>query len=200
MIKRKSQNKSKEEKTDEELVRFVLNGDKKYFGEIVLRYEKKLLVYLRYLIGKNDEIADLLQNIFSKAFAHLEDFDADRKLSPWLYRIAHNEAMNYLRKQSYLHLIDQESLVDTQDRLKMVDDSGTPFETLMRDEARIAVRQALNMLSEKDRRLLKLRYYLEKSYAEMSHVLAVPENTIASRLSRSKKKLLDILEKKKLSP
>jgi len=182
------------EKTDEEWVVLILHTDKKYFEEIVFRYEKKLLAYLHHLIGRNDESSDLLQNVFTKVFENLDSFDNERKFSSWIYRIAHNEAMNYLRKQSYLHLIDQESLVDIRDRLKMVDDSGTPFETLMRDEARIAVRKALNMLSEKDRRLLKLRYYLDKSYAEMSRILAVPENTIASRLNRAKKKLLMVLD------
>lgn len=194
MIKRKFEKKMKGKRTDEELVFFVLNQDSKYFEEIVIRYEKKLLVYLRYLIGANDEVSDLLQNVFAKAFEHLPSFDDKRKFSSWIYRIAHNEAVNYLKKQSYRHLVDWETITDSKDKMNLIDERETPLETQMRDDARIAVRKALNMLPEKDREILKLRYYLDKSYTEMSKILHKPENTIASHLSRAKKKLLRVLD------
>lgn len=194
MLKRKYNKKGDKKITDEELVLLVLRGDTASFEEIVSRYEKKLLLYLRYLIGANDEASDLLQNVFTKAFEHLKDFDVKRKFSPWIYRIAHNESVNYLKKQSYRRLVDWETITDSKDKLNMIDERETPLETQMRDEARIAVRKALNALQKKDREILKLRYYLDKSYAEMSAILDVPENTIASRLSRAKEKLLDILD------
>ncbi len=194
MIKRKYHKKRDKETTDEALAGFVLDGKTRYFEEIVIRYEKKLLLYLRYLIGGSDEVSDLLQNVFTKAFEHLGDFDAKRKFSPWIYRIAHNEAVNYLKKQSYRRLVDWETFVSSKDRANLADERETPFETQMRDDARITVRKALNILPEKDREILKLRYYLNKSYAEMSEILHKPENTIASHLSRAKKKLLVILD------
>lgn len=194
MVKRKFEKRMKGKRTDEELVFFALNQDSKYFEEIVARYEKKLLVYLRYLIGANDEASDLLQNVFAKAFEHLPSFDDKRKFSSWIYRIAHNEAVNYLKKQSYRHLVDWETIADSKDKMNLVDERETPLETQMRDEARIAVRKALNMLPEKDREILKLRYYLDKSYTEMSNILHKPENTIASHLSRAKQKLLKLLD------
>jgi len=136
----------------------------------------------------------LLQNVFAKAFEHLKDFDIERKFSPWIYRIAHNEAVNYLKKQSYRRIVDWESLIDTKDKLNMIDERETPLETQMRDDARVAVRKALNTLQKRDREILKLRYYLDKSYVEMSEILHKPENTIASHLSRAKKKLLIALQ------
>lgn len=194
MTKRKYTEKLKKEQTDEELVLLALNGDQRYFEELVMRYEKKLFLYLRRLIGANDEAVDLLQNVFVKVFEHLSDFDRERKFSSWLYRIAHNEAVNYLKKQSYRRLVDWETLVDSKDKLDIADERETSLETQMRDEARIAVRKALNTLPKRDREILQLRYYLDKSYAEMSTILHIPENTVASKLSRAKKKLLRMLD------
>jgi len=194
MVKCKPERKLKRVLIDEELVFLALDKDPRYFEEIVIRYEKKLLLYLRYMIGGNDEASDLLQNVFAKAFEHLKDFDIERKFSPWIYRIAHNEAVNYLKKQSYRRIVDWESLIDTKDKLNMIDERETPLETQMRDDARVAVRKALNTLQKRDREILKLRYYLDKSYVEMSKILHKPENTIASHLSRAKKKLLIALQ------
>ncbi|MFZ2187580.1 MAG: sigma-70 family RNA polymerase sigma factor [Candidatus Moraniibacteriota bacterium] len=194
MTKRKYHKRADGEKADEELVVLILHRDPSCFAEIVARYQKKLLLYLWHLIGRSDEVEDLLQNVFAKVFEHLADFDTTRQFSPWIYRIAHNEAVNYLKKQSYRHLVDWETLADTKDKLALADERETPFETQMRDEARIAVRRALNTLPKKDRDILQLRYYLDKSYAEMSQLLHKPENTIASMLSRAKKKLLDELK------
>jgi len=194
MVKCKPERKLKRVLIDEELVFLALDKDPRYFEEIVIRYEKKLLLYLRYMIGGNDEASDLLQNVFAKAFEHLKDFDIERKFSPWIYRIAHNEAVNYLKKQSYRRIVDWESLIDTKDKLNMIDERETPLETQMRDDARVAVRKALNTLQKRDREILKLRYYLDKSYVEMSKILHKPVNTIASHLSRAKKKLLIALQ------
>ena len=94
----------------------------------------------------------MLQNVFTKAFEHLKDFDAKRKFSSWIYRIAHNEAVNYLKKQSYRRLVDWESITDSKEKLDIADEREIPFETQMRDEARIAVRQALNALPKRDRK------------------------------------------------
>jgi RNA polymerase sigma-70 factor (ECF subfamily) len=198
MTKRKYSEKSVEDMTDEELVGLVLSRDPGYFEEIVIRYQKKLLLYLCHLIGASDEAPDLLQNVFAKVFEHLANFDTTRKFSSWIYRIAHNEAVNYLKRQSYRKLVDWETLTDSKDKLDIADVSETPLEAQLRDEARIAVRKAMNTLPNKDKEILQLRYYLDKSYTEMSNILHKPENTIASTLSRAKKKLLQALEDHKV--
>lgn len=193
MAKRKLRKIVSRETTDEAVVELVLTSDPGYFTELVTRYQKKLYLYLTYMIGANDEREDLLQNVFSKAFSHLKEFDTQRKFSSWIYRIAHNEAVNHLKRLSYRQLVDWESLADAKEKVWIVDTSESLLESQARDEARIAVRQALNTLPEKDREILQLRYYLDKTYAEMSVLLNLPENTIASKLSRAKKKLLQAL-------
>ncbi|OGI19862.1 MAG: hypothetical protein A3J06_02665 [Candidatus Moranbacteria bacterium RIFCSPLOWO2_02_FULL_48_19] len=193
MTKRKYSKEVGRDVTDEELVALVRHVDPGYFEEIVARYRKKLSAYLRRLIDASDEAEDLLQNVFIKVFEHLADFDMRRKFSPWIYRIAHNEAVNYLKKKSYRHLVAWEDIVSVKEMASARDEGETPEEARMRDEARVAVRRALNTLPKKYREILQLRYYLDKSYAEISRILKKPGNTVASMLSRAKKQLFKSL-------
>ncbi|MDO8566067.1 MAG: RNA polymerase sigma factor [Candidatus Moranbacteria bacterium] len=193
MTKRKYSKEVGKDVTDEELVALVRRVDPGYYEAIVTRYRKKLLPYFWRLIGVGDEAEDLLQNVFIKVFEHLADFDIQRKFSPWIYRIAHNEAVNYLKKKSYRQLIAWEDITSVKEMTSARDEGETPEEARMRDEARIALRRALNTLPKKYREILQLRYYLDKSYAEMSRILKKPENTVASMLSRAKKQLFKSL-------
>ncbi|MDP3957528.1 MAG: RNA polymerase sigma factor [bacterium] len=193
MTKRKYSKIAGSNATDEELAALVRRVDPGYYEEIVMRYRKKLLAYLRRLIGMSDEAEDLLQNVFVKVFEHLADFDTKRKFSPWIYRIAHNEAVNYLKKKSYRQLIAWEDIVNAKEVAGVRDAGDTPDEARMRDEARIEIRKALNRLPKKYREILQLRYYLDKSYVEMSKILRKPENTVASMLSRAKRQLFKSL-------
>lgn len=195
MVKRKSSIKLPHTPTDEELALAVISGEKKYYKELVRRYQGKLLVYLRHLIGANDEAEDLLQNVFVKVYEHLDSFDRERKFSSWIYRIAHNEAVNYLKKKSRRRLVAWEDVVNSKDKLDMADDKDSPEETWIRGELRHEVRDALEKLPKKYREILVLRYYFDKSYAEMSHITGRPENTVATLLNRAKKKLLSLLNK-----
>lgn len=198
MTKRKYMKPVGESATDEELVALARHVDPGYYEEIVGRYRKKLLPYLWRLIGASEEAEDLLQNVFIKVFEHLADFDLTRKFSAWIYRIAHNEAVNYLKKKSYRRLIAWEDITNVKESVGVADERETPQEARMRDEARIEVRKALNTLPKKYKEILQLRYYLDKSYAEMSRILKKPENTVASTLNRAKKQLFRALDKRDL--
>jgi RNA polymerase sigma-70 factor (ECF subfamily) len=195
MTKRKYLKTAGKNATDEELAALARHVDSRYYEEIVSRYQKKLLAYVRRLIGTNDEAEDLLQNVFVKVFEHLADFDAKRKFSPWIYRIAHNEAVNYLKKKSYRRLVAWEEITNTKENVGNAEAGGSSEEAQIRDEARIGIRKALNTLPKKYREILQLRYYLDKSYSEIGRLLKKPENTVASMLSRAKKKLFEAFEK-----
>jgi RNA polymerase sigma-70 factor (ECF subfamily) len=84
--------------SDEQIVEKVLKDNNIYI-EIIRRYEKKLSHYLHKFISDQDEIEDVLQVVFIKAYKNLYGFDQSRKFSSWIYRIAHNEAVNYLKKK-----------------------------------------------------------------------------------------------------
>lgn len=197
MVKSKPRRTSpKKALTDEELVRAISTGKKSGYGELIARYRPKLLLYLRHLIGGSDEAEDLLQNVFVKVFEHLGSFDRKRRFSPWIYRITHNEAVNYLKKRNRRRLIAWEDIMTTEDKLETADEKDTPEERWIKRELRDEVRSALDRLPRQHKEVLVLRYYLDKSYAEMSQIISRPENTVASLLNRAKRKLLLLLNEK----
>lgn len=182
---------------DMAFVRKAKRGDEPAFRELVSRYQGKLCLYLRHLTLAGDECDDILQEVFVKAYNALPRFDARKRFSPWIYRIAHNEAINYLKKKNRRKLVSWEDIASSKDELGAAGESETPEEEWMRKDVQNGVQQALARLPEKDRELIVFRYFLEKPYAEISEILGVPENTVASRLYRAKEKLLRELLKEK---
>lgn len=182
---------------DRALLRRAKKGEEDAFREVIMRYHGKLCLYLRHLTLAGDECEDILQEVFVKAYNALPRFDARKRFSPWIYRIAHNEAVNYLKKKNRRKLVSWEDIAQSQDELGAAGESETPEEEWIRREASDSLRLALADLPEKDRELIILRYFLEKPYAEIAEILGAPENTVASRLHRAKAKLLKELLKKK---
>jgi RNA polymerase sigma-70 factor, ECF subfamily len=84
--------------SDEQLVEEVRSKDQELYSHIVDRYQAKLMRYIKYLIFDEYKAADVVQETFIKAFINLNGFDTRKKFSSWIYRIAHNEAMNSVKK------------------------------------------------------------------------------------------------------
>jgi len=82
--------------SDEDAARAVQNGDAEVFSVLIARYETKLRRYARKFLVNKDDIDDTLQDIFIKAYEHIQSYDPHRPFSPWVYRIAHNELINTL--------------------------------------------------------------------------------------------------------
>jgi len=185
---------SNQAESDESVVMRVRCGEIAAFQLIVFRYERKLSLYLTHLVGDRDEADDLLQDVFVKAYQHLADFDTARKFSPWIYRIAHNEAVNWIRKRSRRPtMVSWDDIVETTGEQQPIEPMETVEEQWIRRELRDDVRVALGRLNEERREILTLRYYLDKSYREIAEIVGIPMNTVASRVSRAKKSLLDAL-------
>src|ERR1700685_1546732 len=88
------------ERTDEEIVKEVQGGDVESFRILVERYEPKMTRYARRFLFGADDAKDLLQEIFIKTYTNINSFDTERRFSPWIYRIAHNEFVNALKKKT----------------------------------------------------------------------------------------------------
>ena len=178
--------------TDAELVEAVLRNRNAY-AQVVNRYERVLTRYLNRLLGpRGGAAADVLQDVFIKAYLNLNDYDRSRPFSPWIYRIAHNEAMSHLRRNRTepqpLDSADAELILE---RLAADDD---PAKILLRKRADHAVRAAVSDLEVKYRDVLVLRYLEEKSYDEIADILHMPPGTVATLIARGLKKLKSPLE------
>lgn len=92
------------ERTDEEIAREVQAGKMELFGAIVKRYEAKMLRYARKFLFGYEDAEDVVQEVFLKAYINIQSFNASKKFSSWLYRIAHNEFINAIKKKGREHL------------------------------------------------------------------------------------------------
>jgi RNA polymerase sigma-70 factor (ECF subfamily) len=182
---------------DGEIVELVRSGRTEGYGELVSRYQKRLVLYVHHLIGMTEEAEDIVQNVFVKAYQNLDSFDTSRKFSSWIYRIAHNEAVNYLKKRSRRRLVSWEDITTSKDKLETADTEKSPEELWISQELEVEMKQAIEKLPLKYQKVLTLRYYMDKSYKEISVIIDKPQNTVGTLLNRAKKKLLRIIETEK---
>jgi RNA polymerase sigma-70 factor, ECF subfamily len=176
---------------DRALIESVLR-DPAAYGRVIARYEHVLGRYVRRLLGRHNQAAeDVLQEIFIKAYVNLNDYDRARPFGPWIYRIAHNEAVSFLRKRkSEPQTIAGEDAALILERLADPDD---PAQALGRARSLGDVRKALSGLDERYRDVLVLRYLEEKSYDEIADILQMPPGTVATLINRGLKRLREPL-------
>lgn len=178
---------------DSSLIDLVRSGHPEIYEEIVKRYEKKLFSYVYRLVGNKEETEDILQNVFVKAYRNIRTFDIERKFSSWIYRIAHNEAINFLKKRSKKKFVSWEDIVTSKDKMETKSEERSPIDLWIRKESRIEMQEALSRLPEKYREVLKLRYFSEKSYNDIGRIIGSPVNTVGTLINRAKKKLMTII-------
>ncbi len=177
--------------TDEQLVVVVRESDKEMYSEIIRRYSSKIGHYLRKFIRNSDELEDVLQNVFIKAYQNLYDFNTNRKFSPWLYRIAHNEALNNLKKyKKEKFSLDETEWEIADEKINLKDSLDNKF--LKED-----IEKGLAQMKDKYREVLILYFFEEKTYEEISEIMRVPVSTVGVLLMRGKEFLKQILKKEK---
>lgn len=179
----------KKDLSDNELVFIMREKDSEKFGEIIERYQGRLFAYLYRLVGSKEEAEDLLQDVFIKAYKNINSYDIERKFSSWIYRIAHNEAVNHIKRKSLKRFIPWENITATKDKLEMSSGDEGADTAWLRKETGQEVDEAINRLPFKYKQVLVLRYYSDKSYEEISDILGKPINTVGTLINRAKKKM-----------
>jgi RNA polymerase sigma-70 factor (ECF subfamily) len=175
---------------DREIISHIRDGENVCFDELFERYREKLFFYLRHLVGNKEEAEDLLQNVFVKAYEKFATFDARRAFSSWIYRIAHNEAVNHLKRKSRKTFLSWEDIVSSKDQIESSSKERSPYDDWVRKEVRNEVRESMAKLPEKYREVLILRFYLDHSYEEIGAIIRKPTNTVGTLLARAKSRLL----------
>ena len=158
------------------------------YAAVVKLYEVRLRRYIRRLLGNHAALVeDVLQETFIKAYINLKDYDLTRNFAPWIFRIAHNEAISILRKRKLdPATVDLESAALILDR--MTDGRDGHSELLAKDQAK-QIQQAMSTLDQRYKDVLVLRYLEERSYDEISEILAIPPGTVATNINRGLKQL-----------
>ena len=179
---------------ENEIIRSVLRGNVNDFEKLVTAYEKNVYNLALRMVGDPEDAADMTQETFIKAYRALSSFRGDSKFSSWLYRIASNVCLDFLRSRSR-HPQVSLSTVDEDDRatFELPDMRQNPEEQLMKKLGMEAVRRGLDQLPEQQRQILVLRELGGLSYAELAQTLGLEEGTVKSRIFRARKRLCALL-------
>ena len=175
---------------DAEIINSVIEGNKEDYSILVLRYQQKIFSYLYRFLHENHAAAEeVAQAAFIKTYENLGRFDLSRPFQPWIYRIAHNEAANYLRSFSR----KKESSLSDGEWNKLANSETEP--PLELEESYRRTRQALGMIKPKYREVLVFYYYEEKSYEEIASILETSTNTVGTLLRRARQQSQKMIEK-----
>ena len=181
----------KGEATDQQLVVRVQEGDKRAFDLFVLKYQHKVHAIVGRFVRDTDEVADVVQEAFIKAYRALPKFRGESQFYTWLYRIAVNTAKNYLVSRSRRPPgsdvdIDDAEYYSGSEYLK---DLGTPENQLFRDELESVIVKSIAELPEDLRTAVTLREYEGLSYEEIAEIMECPVGTVRSRIFRARESI-----------
>jgi RNA polymerase sigma-70 factor (ECF subfamily) len=185
-----------DERKDEDVAVLVQQGDVESFRVLVERYEPKIARYARRFLFQGDDVKDIVQEVFIKAYVNIKSFDSDRRFSPWLYRIAHNEFVNAGRKKQKergnISIFDADMLFPNLMAAEEAADTGA-----VREELKQMLTDSLDKLDAKYREPLVLYYLEDMDYKAISDILHIPVSTVGVRLQRGKIMLKKIYPWKK---
>ena len=179
---------NKKDATDQQLVVRVQKGDKRAFDLLVLKYQSRMHAIVGRFVRDSDEVADVVQESFIKAYRALPKFRGESQFYTWLYRIAVNTAKNYLVARSRrppgsdIDAMDAE-YYDGSDYLK---DLGTPENNLFRDELAALIHKTISDLPEDLKTAVTLREFEGLSYDEIATIMDCPVGTVRSRIFRAR--------------
>lgn len=184
--------------TEQELVSRAKQGDQDAFAQLVEANQNRIYSLTLRMTGHPEDAADLAQDAFLRAWRTLPTFQGDSSFSTWLYRLASNLCIDFLRQEKRKKAnLTVMSLDDDEDSpsAEIPDRRFTPETELQRKELRHAVGQALLQLSDEHRQVLVLREADGRSYAEIAELLGLEEGTVKSRIARARLSLRNILQK-----
>ena len=192
---------SSTDSTDHQLVARVQKGDKRAFDLLVLSDQYKLQAIVARIISDIDEVADVTQEVFIKAYRALPNFRRDSQFYTWLYRIAVNTAKNHLVSKSRRPATTDVDITDAEQLLaheRMLDEA-TPESEILGEQLKRVIDNALGALPEDLRTALTLREFDGLSYEDIALIMDCPVGTVRSRIFRAREfvdyRILDLLDK-----
>lgn len=183
--------------TEAELIVKAQQGDEDAFAQLLDAHQGKVYGLTLRLTGSPEDAMELTQETFFNAWRGLPSFHQDSKFSTWLYRLATNVTIDFLRKEKRRRSLSTSSLSieddDDQRVLDIPDQRFTPQSEAERRELQEAVHRGLSQLSNEHRQVLVLRELNGLSYGEIAQVLDIEEGTVKSRIARARLALRKIL-------
>ncbi len=178
------------------LVEAALTGDEKAFAKLMSRYKDAIYFMLLKMVNNKSDAEDLTIEAFGKAFKNLHQYSPSYAFSTWLFKIASNNCIDFLRKRRGVHIaIDsnqENNEPDQQVQLKSSDPN--PEQKLIRMQKAILLRKVVRRLKPRYQMLVELRYFREYSYEEIATELKLPLGTVKAQLFRAREMLFKMID------
>jgi RNA polymerase sigma-70 factor (ECF subfamily) len=179
--------------TDAGLIRMVLGGDNHAFSHLFDRYGGSLRqIYLARTGGNSDDTDDLIQEIFVKAYLNLANYDSRFAFGQWIYTIAKNTFIDYVRKRRDDLSIDN----SRSDYVRQpVSHTPNPEESIILVQRQRQLEESLGKMPQKYRHLIELRFFKDLSYEEIAERLELPLGTVKTQIHRARTQLCNLIAK-----
>jgi len=180
------------ELSDIELIAGAIKGGEANFEELVRRYQRPIIGYVFRMLGDYDSALDVTQEVFIKVYNSLERYSSEYKFSTWLYRIAHNAAIDHMRRNSVTPQSLETESADGTYQLQIESPNPTPEQDRERSEWRTQIDAVVKCLPTVYRDLILLRHSQDMSYDEIAEVTGPPLGTVKNRLFRAREMMREI--------
>lgn len=196
-----SENLSEKALYDLNLVRRAVDKkDQKAYAELMGRYRDSIYFMLLKMINNKDDAEDLTIEAFGKAFNRLHQYTPNYAFSTWLFKIASNNCIDWIRKQKK-KMLSIDNPIGTEDgdemHIELKGHGLDPSESVIKDQKIEVMREVVDKLKPRYRTLVELRYYKEYSYEEIAEELDLPLGTVKAQLFRAREFLMNLLDHRK---
>ncbi len=191
---------TKKASNDFEWVQRAISGDQKAYEYLMDRHRGAIFHQMYKMTGNTEDAHDLTIEAFGKAFIKLPSYEPRFAFSTWLYKIASNNCIDFIRKKKInVYSIDAPYEVDGNQHFasNLPSKALNPEEEVIRDQRKKMTRRLVAKLGSKYRLMIELRYFQEMSYQEISKELGIPLGTVKAQLFRAKEILQELLEQSK---
>jgi RNA polymerase sigma-70 factor (ECF subfamily) len=179
--------------TDGELIIDAIGGREDRFEELVRRYQRPITGYVFRMLGDYESSLDVTQEVFIKVYNSLRRYSSDYKFSTWLYRIAHNAAIDHMRRNSVNPQSIETENADGTYQIQIESPNPSPEQDRERSEWRTEIDQVVRRLPEAYKQLILLRHAQDLSYDEIAAITRLPLGTVKNRLFRAREMMREIL-------
>ena len=183
---------------DYKLIRKALDkGDQKAYAELLGRYRDSVYFMLLKMVNNKDDADDLTIEAFGKAFKRLDQYTPTYAFSTWLFKIASNNCIDFIRRKKMITFSIDKSIVNAEGGQMKIDikaDGRNPEEDLVQKQKVKLMHDVVDMLKPRYRVLVELRYFEELSYEEISVKLELPIGTVKAQLFRAREFLANIMK------
>lgn len=177
--------------------RALNNADQKAYAELVARYRESVYYMLLKMVNNKDDAEDLTIEAFGKAFKRLHQYTPNFAFSTWLFKIATNNCIDFLRKKRKDTFSIDRTFEDEEGGEMMMDlrsELPDPEEKVMKKQKLVMLRDVVDKLKPRYRTLIEMRYFQELSYEEISKELDLPLGTVKAQLFRAREFLYQIMK------